>query len=257
VVAHALLVSAPDAPYGHAILGLISYERGLLADGVHHFLAALEREPNDADALFYLGICYVGAGQTDEAKATSDRLMQLDPLSSLAWLLAGLTPWWTNRVAEGLPSMVRSIEMDPGNIIAHWSLGYGYALVGDTVSAWKEAELLQQQAPDMPYTTQLVSLLHGMEGRVDAARATLGEVSGLDSHHKFHLAESFAMAGEKERAFGLLEEAVNGGFHPGEFIALHCPFLESLRGTARFDRVAARARELTAQFPVVAMEVSA
>ena len=249
VVANALLKSAPDAPYGHAILGLISYERGLLADGVHHFLAALEREPNDADALFYLGICYVGAGQTDKAKEVSERLMKLDPLSSLAWLLAGLTPWWINRVAEGLPSMVRAVEMDPGNLIAHWSLGYAYSLVGDTVSAWKEAELMQQQAPAMPYTTQLVSLLQGIEGRVDAARATLGEVSGLDSHHKFHLAESFAMAGNKERAFTLLEEAVNGGFHPGEFIAVHCPFLQPLRGTARFDRVAERARELTAQFP--------
>jgi hypothetical protein len=109
----------------------------------------------------------------------------------------------------------------------------------------------------MPYTAQLVSLLHGMEGRVEAARAVLGGVSGLDAHHKFHLAESFAMAEDKERAFTLLEEAVNGGFHPGEFIAVHCPFLESLRGTDRFDRIAARARELTAQFPqAVAREVS-
>jgi serine/threonine protein kinase len=253
VVANALLKSAPDAPYGHAILGLISYERGLLADGVRHFLAALEREPNDADALFYLGICYVGAGQTDKAKEVSQRLMKLDPLSSLAWLLAGLTPWWTNRVAEGLPSMIRSVEMDPGNIIAHWSLGYGYALVGNTASAWKEAELMQQQAPDMPYTAQLVSLLHGMEGRVHAARAVLGEVTGLDSHHKFHLAESFALAGDKERAFLLLEEAVNGGFHPGEFIARHCPFLAPLRGTERFDRIAARAVQLTAEFPNVVL----
>jgi serine/threonine protein kinase/tetratricopeptide (TPR) repeat protein len=248
-VADTLIRSAPDAPYGHAILGLIGYERGLLADGVRHFLAALEREPNDADAIFYLGICYVGAGQTDRGEETAARLMQSDPLSPLAWLLAGLVPWWTNRVREGLPSLVRALEMDPGNLIAHWTLGYGYALVGDTALAWKEAELMHQQAPDMPYTTQLVALLHGMEGRPETARAVLGAVTGLDAHHKFHLAEAVAMAGDHDRAFALLEEAVNGGFHPGEFIALHCPFLAPLRGTERFDRVAARALELTAEFP--------
>jgi hypothetical protein len=57
------------------------------------------------------------------------------------------------------------------------------------------------------------------------------------------------MAGDKERAFTLLEEAVNGGFHPGEFIARHCPFLAPLRGSERFDRIAARAVQLTADFP--------
>ena len=35
-------------------------ELGLLADAVRHLLAALEREPNDADALFYLGIILGG-----------------------------------------------------------------------------------------------------------------------------------------------------------------------------------------------------
>jgi hypothetical protein len=100
----------------------------------------------------------------------------------------------------------------------------------------------------MPYTTQLVALLHGIEVRVEAARAVLGGVSGLDAHHKFLLAESFAMAGDKERAFTLLEEAVNGGFHPGEFIARFCPFLEPLRGTPRFEAVAATALRLTAGF---------
>ena len=236
VIANALLASAADAHYGHAILGLIGYERGVLADGVRHFLAALEREPNDADAIFYLGICYVGAGQTEKAEKTAARLMESDPLSPLAWLLVGLVPWWTNRVSEGLPSLVHAVEIDPGNLIARWTLGYAYALVGDAQAAWKEAEFMQQAAPSMPYTLQLVALVHGMAGRSAAALAVLGEVMGLDAHHKFHLAEAYAMAGASDRALGLLEEAVTGGFHPGEFIARHCPFLEALRGSPGLRR---------------------
>jgi pentatricopeptide repeat protein len=88
-----------------------------------------------------------------------------------------------------------------------------------------------------------------MEGRPEAARATLGGVIGLDSHHKFHLAEAYAMAGDSDRALELLEDAVSHGFHPGEFIATHCPFLAPLRGTRRFVAVAEQAERLTAEFP--------
>jgi serine/threonine protein kinase len=249
VIANALLVSAPDAPYGHAILGFISYERGDLAGAVRHLLAALEREPNDADAIFYLGVCYIGAGQLSKLDPLAATLMKLDPLSPLAWMLAGIAPWWIGRAREGLPSLVRAAEMDTGNLIGRWSLGYAYALTGDAQSAWKEAEYMRQVAPTMPYTVQLVALVHGMEGRSDAARAVLGGVIGLDAHHKFHLAEAYAMAGDGDRALKLLEDAVSHGFHPGEFIAYHCPFLASLRGTPRFEAVAAQARRLTAEFP--------
>ena len=56
------------------------------------------------------------------------------------------------------------------------------------------------------------------------------------------------MAGDAERAFALLEEAVHGGFHPGDFIARHCPFLAPLRGTARVEAIAREALRLSAEF---------
>ena len=247
-VANALLVSAPEAPYGHSLLGFINYERGEIAAAVKHFRAALELEPNDADALFLLGISYVAAGQQADGDRTAAQLMAFDPLSPIAWLLAGIMPWWDNHVASGLPSIVRSVEMDPANLIAHWSLGYGYALVGNSDAAARVAELMLERAPTMPYTVQLAALVQAMTGRRDTALTTLGAVTGLDAHHKFHLAEAFAMAGDSDRAFDLLDEAVNSGFHPGEFIAAHCPFLKPLRGTPRFAAIAATAQRLTAEF---------
>ena len=248
IVANALLTSAPEAPYGHALLGFISYERGSMAEAVRHLQAALELDPNDADAVFYLGVAYLAAGQTDQLQQCAAKLMSFDPLWSYSWMLTGLTTWWTNRAAAGLPDLIRAVEMDSANLIAQWTLGYGYSLLGDVRSASKVAQLMADRAPQMPYTIQLVSLLHGMAGQRDAALAALGDVAGLDAHHKFHLAESFAMAGDTDRAFTLLEEAVNGGFHPGEFIARHCPFLKPLRGSPRFERIAATAIRLTTEF---------
>jgi thioredoxin-like negative regulator of GroEL len=140
------------------------------------------------------------------------------------------------------------MEMDPGNMIVRWTLGYGRALVGDVAGAASDAAILRERAPTMPYTGQLTALVHALSGRRAEALAALATAQPLDAHHRFHLAESWAMAGDTERAFALLEEAVQGGFHPGEFIARHCPFLAPLRGTPRFDAIAAEALRLTADF---------
>ncbi len=247
-VARAIVVSTPDAHYGHALLGFISYERGRMAEAVRHFQAALEREPNDADALFYLGISYIAVGQLDAGERTAAALMNSDPLSPLAWALSGIMPWWSNHVADGLQKLERAMEMDPGNVIIRWSLGYGRALAGDLAGASADAAILRDRAPDMPYTSQLTALVYAMSGRPADALAALGDVQGLDAHHKFHLAEAYAMAGDSGRALALLEEAVPGGFHPGEFIAEHCPFFPALRGTPRFEAIAAEAVRLTAEF---------
>jgi hypothetical protein len=167
----------------------------------------------------------------------------------MALIFAGLITWWSNRAPQGISSIERAVEIDPGNLIVRWTLGYGYALVGNVEGAAKQAAHLLEVAPDMPYANQLMALVHGLNGRPDLARSVLADVQGLDPHHKFHLAESFAMAGEPDRALALLEEAITG-FHPDAFIAEYCPFFASLRGTPRFDAIVEEARRRTAAFTV-------
>ena len=247
-VANSLIVRVPDAPYGHALLGFICYERGKMANAVRHFRAALEREPNDADALFYTGICYIASGQNDRAEAAANRLMASDPLSPLAWMLAGLPPWFAGKAAAGIPSLQRSLEMDPESLIGRWTVGYAFTFVGNLPEAARHAEVMREKAPDMPYTRQLLALVAAVTGKQAAALEYLDGVAGLDGHHKFHLAEAFAMAGAADRALDLLEQAVDEGFHPYPFIAEHCPFMVPLRGMPRFEEIAGRARRLTAEF---------
>ena len=122
--AQALLALAPDSPYGHALLGYIEYERGDHPLAVQHFRLALDREPNDADALFYMGASYIAAGQNEQADDTSKRLIACDPLSSLAWTLAGAVLWFTGRIEQAPEPLQRGVELDPQSFIAHWALGY-------------------------------------------------------------------------------------------------------------------------------------
>ena len=97
----------------------------------------------------------------------------------------------------------------------------------------------------MPYTRQLLALIDGLEGRKPAALERLAsiDVTPLDAHNKFHLAESFGLGGDTDRALDVLEQAVVGGFYPYPFIAEHCPFLALLRSLPRFAGILAKARE--------------
>ena len=89
---------------------------------------------------------------------------------------------------------------------------------------------------------------HAIEGRLAEARAGHATIADLSfgGHITFHLSEAYAVAGETQVALRLLAQAVDRGFYPYDYIAVHCPFLVSLRGTAEFDRVLASAAKRVA-----------
>jgi tetratricopeptide (TPR) repeat protein len=248
--ARALMDVAPNAPYGYSLLGIISYERGALADTVRYLTKALELDGSDADALFFRGIALEAAGQGEAAIAAGRRFLDVDPLAPMAGALLNSAHWFVGRPQEGLDAHEHGLVLDPENPIIHWSVGYTYALLGRAADARVQAQWMQAHVPQMPYTVQLVALLEGMAGRTADARAALATLADMsfDGHITFHLSESFAVAGDIPTALRLLEQAVERGFYPYDYIAAHCPFLAPLRGIGDFNRIVARAGERVAEF---------
>ena len=248
--ARALIDLAPGAPYGYSLLGFISYERGQLADTVRHLTMALERDGSDADAMFFRGIALEAAGQSEAAIAAGRHFLQVDPLSPMAGVLLNSAYWFVGRPQEGLDTHEHGLLLDADNPIIHWSLGYAYTLLGRFAEAQAHARWMESRVPQMPYSVQLVALLEAIEGRKVEARARLATIAeaSFDAHITFHLSESYAVAGDGQTALRLLDQAVERGFYPHGYIAVHCPFLASLRGIAEFDRIAARAARRVAEF---------
>lgn len=168
----------------------------------------------------------------------------------MAGVLLNSVYWFVGKPTEGLESHEQALIRDSENPIIHWSIGYTYALLGRVADARVQAQWMQRHVPQMPYSVQLASLIEGLEGRPAEALAMLGTIAGMtfDGHITFHLGESHAVAGDRETALRLLERAVARGFYPSDYISVHCPFLQSLRGTAEFDRIAAMAARRVAEF---------
>jgi serine/threonine protein kinase/thioredoxin-like negative regulator of GroEL len=248
--AQALVELVPDAPYGHALLGLVAYERGALKDAARHLTRATELDPADPDVLFHLAITYQAAGQIELARSLSVQFQARDPLSPFAQLLPGVSAWFAGRAGQYLDGIERAIALDPENPMVHWAIGYTYALMGRVADAQVHANWLDEHAPQVLYTVQLSTLVGALQGRrAEALEALRGaRAAALDAHQTFHLAESFAMAGDTARALQLLERAVDGGFYPYLFIAEYCPFMEPLRRTPEFSRIAAQAERRVAEF---------
>ncbi|HUL74300.1 MAG TPA: protein kinase [Vicinamibacterales bacterium] len=252
-----LLARMPEAPYGDSLLGQIAYERGRQPEAVHYLKRALDREPNDSDTMLMLCVAYFASGQNAEAGLAARRMIASDPLSPLTWMASGVTNWFVGRAADGIPDLEKAVEIDPLNLIVNWCAGYAYALVGRLPDAIRRAQVILDVAPDVPYTRQLLALIDGLEGRRDGALARITDinVTPLDSHHRFHLAESFIWAGQHERGLDLLEQAVLG-FYPAPFIGRYCRFLDPVRDTPRFRAILATAEARVAAFPQRERELS-
>ena len=248
--ARALIALVPDAPYGHALLGFVSYEYGDLRLAARCLTKALELDPTDADVLFFLCITLQAAGQIGPAQRLARRFHEADPLSPFSGAMLCVGEWFSGNIGLHLDAMERSLAMDPDNPIIHWALGYTYALMGRVADASRQAEWMQAHTAQLPYATQLSTLVDGMEGRHQKALEALAavDIRPVDAHQTFHLAESYAMAGDTSRALELLERAVDHGMYPYRFYGEYCPFMAPLRGNPEFDRIVAKAARRVQEF---------
>jgi TolB-like protein len=248
--ARALIELVPDAPYGHALLGFVGYERGELKQAARHLTKAMELDPADPDVLFFLAITLQAAGQIQPARVLADSFYAADPLSPFAAMLVSVAEWFAGRAGHRIEAIESGLAMDPQNPIMRWALGYTYALAGRMTDAATHASWMMEHTPHLPYAVQLSSLLDAGDGRTAEALSALRalDLAALDAHHTFHIAESFAMAGDSARALELLEWAVDHGFYPYEFFSRWCPFLAPLRGNAQFERIVAKAARRVAEF---------
>jgi len=245
-IALQLMASSPEQPYAYAILGFVYYERGQLPEASRYLRRAIEISPNDPDVLFNLGATYIASGYGEGAAAMGRRMVAYDPLAPISWVIAGAAPWFVNGgFEEGLPELMRALELDPKSYISHWHVGYACAASGQLDEAAEHASFLKMVEPEMPYTIQLLALIDALEGRSQEAidRISTVDLMPLDGHTTFHLAEPLAVAGAADHALDIIEDVVEHGFYPYRFLSQYCPFLDSLRSMPRFDGILSKSKE--------------
>lgn len=78
---------------------------------VASFTKALAVEPNDPDALLYLGLTYMYGNAIQRGLEVGEQLRTLDPLSTTGWMLLGTTTWYVSSWTESVRAVERAREL--------------------------------------------------------------------------------------------------------------------------------------------------
>jgi len=235
----ALVEVAPDAPFGYAALGYAAIERGDMADAVLRLREAIERDPTDSDSRYWL-ICALGyAGLLHEAAVATAELLVRDPLSPQTPIISSLVPFFSGEIEGTIAGLERAAATSPSDFGGRWILAYALTITGALDAAQVHVDWMLGVAPEVPYVVQSDALLRVARGDVAGGLTLVADLdlTPLDAHLTFHIAEVFAMAGEIARGIDVLALAVQKGFTPADFIARHNPFMEPLRSHARFAEI--------------------
>ena len=148
---------APAQPLTLIALGIVLNNRKMFAEARPLLLRALEREPENVEALAALAECEEGLGELDAADAHAARALAAAPRHPTANLVVGMVLMKRGRYAEARAALERAAAADPESPKVYYQLSLACARLDDPAGAAGNRELYQQK-------------LRAMEARVEELR---------------------------------------------------------------------------------------
>ncbi|GAC1625277.1 MAG: hypothetical protein PVS2B2_05740 [Candidatus Acidiferrum sp.] len=186
------------------------------------FRRAIELNPNNASAhYFYAFVFLMPENRIDQALEEFRIALSLDPLSSIVNVNYGLTLMVAHRYPEALAQFEKVLERDPSFSPGHYYLSQLYATMGRYADAVNEGQkLLRAKGFKGPWSPDAQGFLKLMLNPADPAPPA-------------NIAATYALAGDRNRAFAYLEKAYSE--EDSELMAcIRFPAFEPLRSDPRY-----------------------
>ena len=153
-------------------LGSYDTDTGRLAEGIR-LLEPSVSSSEDADGLNALGIAYARSGRADDARSVFERVLSINPESSVPLENLGMLALDRGDLATAKQRFTSAVRVDPRSSRAHAGLGVVALRGGDrgaAIDAWTRAVQLDARNFDALYNVG-VTLAH--DGQTAAARPYL------------------------------------------------------------------------------------
>jgi TolB-like protein/Flp pilus assembly protein TadD len=202
------------------------------------FKRAIALNPNYATAHQWYGQFLRLMGREKEAIAEEEKSLNLDPLSLIINVEAGLPYFYLDRYDEALQHYRKALEMEPNFALAHHDIGWVLEAQGKYPEAIEEFERAVQIS-DVAALWSALGHAYGMAGRKQDAIRVLRRLEELSKKH--YVAPTYESTvylglGEYDRAMDLLEKSYDERCWGMLWFRIGHN-LKPLRGTPRFEKL--------------------
>jgi non-specific serine/threonine protein kinase len=248
------LALSPDFPKALAVLGWIEYWNEQTQKSLGYFKRTLASDPNEYVGLHGLAANYFWAGKLEAALSLCERMIELDPLNVLGHNLKASVHFQLGDYETSLECFERAYQMDPENRAIH--MHYTWALVGanQPEKGISIIDRIARTSPDNPLIKVGLLLKCGVLKDWDGFRQMMTpEFERVCREKRFWayaVGNVLVLLGEHEKALDWLECAVDKGFVNYPRFAKGDPFLEGVRGNARFKTLLERVKKEWEEFEV-------
>jgi TolB-like protein/Tfp pilus assembly protein PilF len=223
----------------HSVLGAIcfNYDRDFSCTEREQKLA-IELNPNYSEGYRRYGLLLYSEGRFEESRIAIGRALEIDPLSPVANFQSAQLLFYERKYGESETLSKKNIELDPNFWYAHWQLFYVYRMKRDYASAVEELAKVQD-ARGEPDAAKLIRESFAKGDWQGFLRKITEQRSRLKLYPYF-VATFFAELGEKDKAFALLNEAIETKDQHTEWLKVD-PYMNPLRDDPRFQEVLMKA----------------
>jgi serine/threonine protein kinase/tetratricopeptide (TPR) repeat protein len=233
------LVLDPAVGEAHASLGqLLMNDDWDFVAAEREFKRAIELSPSYVEAHHMYSHYLLAMGRFEESRVESDKVMGLDPLSSLGLGHLAYHYLSAGQYDDAISSYQAYLSKETGDVASYGQLGDAYyqkGLMRQAFEAFQTSLTLNKMAPESLVALRRAFSERGMDGflreRIAQLKGTQRAEPGLTT--SFEIARAYARLGDRNAAFEWLQEAYTD--HGGALVHLReDPAFNNLRVDPRF-----------------------
>ena len=238
----------PAFPEPRIYMANLFTDTGRVEEAVPLLRVALQSSPNNAEAHWELGYAYRYGGMLAESLAECELARRLDPEVKI-----NSSAFNTYLYLGQYDKFLNSLPANDSPLLVFYH-GLGSYYKHDLVEAQADFERAYELAPELLQAQIGKALADGLENHSSEGIAQLREIERLmkergvrDPEAMYKVAQAYALLGDKDSALRMLDATTLGGFFCYDYFAAD-PLLDSLHGSAAFNRSLERAKQRQEQF---------
>ncbi len=245
----------PESPDGYYVRACAQLPRGQTQEAARGLRRVLAARPNDIEALFlYAHILTWFLGRADLAKPMVERLLDLDPLTTLSRFPSVAGPLYSGDFVAAVEAGRQMFELDPNMPVVRAMLVSALYHAGQLDEAKEVCKDVVAQ-PDSDVGNWIMGVYRAMwNGDADeVARmcaGPYGQVAKWDQELPLYIAQAYAVVGKVTESLDWLETAIDMGVINYPYMSKYDPALENVRGEKRFAGLMERVKREWESFEV-------